>query len=398
MDTDGLDTAIRASGFPGVVVVRHAGATVFGEAYGYATPRWQIPNTVDTRFDTASITKLFTSVAVLQQVGAGRLDLDASIHSYIDLSGTTISEAVTLRHLLTHTSGIADDADEEAGEIYAELFVDKPCYAVMETVDFLPQFAHKPARAEPGSQARYCNASYVLAGLALERVVEESYRSYVTKEVFQPAGIVHRVPRPRIYSDEELLDEVRRVATLVSGPVTERHFTDLSTMASIPTLLRHFGHWRDVLARAGLGERYGGRTVSPKLKRHAARTMSDDEIIAELQRVAAVLNTTTLTRADVLRHSSTLGARVFLSRAQPTLRVLTAPAPVRTPAANNRPAGGSTYDTTGGREFVCRAVGSSGPALRSGERVLRRPEPVAVSLSGDPRRRPTHVPPNRAAS
>ena len=86
-----------------MVVVRHAGATVFGEAYGYATPRWQIPNTVDTRFDTASITKLFTSVAVLQQVGAGRLDLDASIHSYVDLSGTTISEAITRRHLLTHT-------------------------------------------------------------------------------------------------------------------------------------------------------------------------------------------------------------------------------------------------------------------------------------------------------
>jgi CubicO group peptidase (beta-lactamase class C family) len=110
---------------------------------------------------------------VLQQVGACRLDLDASIHSYVDLSGTTISEALTLRHLLTHTSGIAD----EAGEVYADLFVDKPCYALMEIADFLPQFAHKPALAEPGSQARYCNVSYVLAGLALERVVEESNRS-----------------------------------------------------------------------------------------------------------------------------------------------------------------------------------------------------------------------------
>ena len=228
-------------------------------------------------------------------------------------------------------------------------------------VDFLPQFAHKPARAEPGSQARYCNASYVLAGLALEGVVEESYRSYVTKEVFQPAGIVHRVPRPRIYSDEELLDEVRRVATLVSGPVTERHFTDLSTMAPIPTLLRHFGHWRDVLARAGLGERYGGRTVSPKLKRHAARTMSDDEIIAELQRVAAVLNTTTLTRADVLRHSSTLGARVFLSRAQPTLRVLTAPAPVRTPAATTVPQEGRLTTRLAGVSSCAAPLGRQGP-------------------------------------
>ncbi len=189
MDVGGLDAVVRASGFTGVVVVRHAGATVFSQAYGYATPRWQIPNTVNTRFDTASITKLFTSVAVLQQVAAGRLDLDASIHHYVDLSGTTISAAVTLRHLLTHTSGIADDADEVAGEVYADLFVDKPCYAIMETADFLPQFAHKPALAEPGFQARYCNVSYVLAGLAVERIVGESYRSYVTREVFERAGM-----------------------------------------------------------------------------------------------------------------------------------------------------------------------------------------------------------------
>ena len=86
MDIDGLDTVVRASGFTGVIVVRRAGTVVFNEAYGYATPRWQVPNTVDTRFDTASITKLFTSVAVLQQVGFGRLDLDESIHRYVDLS------------------------------------------------------------------------------------------------------------------------------------------------------------------------------------------------------------------------------------------------------------------------------------------------------------------------
>ena len=144
-------------------------------------------NTTDTRFDTASITKLFTSVSVLQQVAAGRLDLDASIHEYVDLDGTTISSRVTLRHLLTHTSGIADDADEEDGEVYADLFVDKPCYAITETRHFLPQFAHKPPRADPGVTARYCNAGFVLAGLALEAVAKETYRAYVQREVFERA-------------------------------------------------------------------------------------------------------------------------------------------------------------------------------------------------------------------
>jgi CubicO group peptidase (beta-lactamase class C family) len=180
---------LAGADFSGVVVLRRAGEPVLSRAYGFATPRWRVPNTVDTRFDTASITKLFTSVAVLQQVAAGTLDLDASIHDHVDLAGTTISPRVTLRHLLSHTSGIADDADEAAGEIYADLFVEKPCYAITETVHFLPQFAHKAPRAEPGAVARYCNVGYVLAGLALEAVTDETYRDYVQREIFTRAGM-----------------------------------------------------------------------------------------------------------------------------------------------------------------------------------------------------------------
>src|SRR3712207_7010616 len=59
--------------------------------------------------------------------------------AYVGLAGTTISPEVTLRHLLTHTSGIADDADEEAGEEYADLWLERPVNAVTTTRDFLPQ-------------------------------------------------------------------------------------------------------------------------------------------------------------------------------------------------------------------------------------------------------------------
>ena len=173
--------------FSGVLLLRQAGDVLLDRAYGFASPRWRVPNTTGTRFDTASITKLFTSVAVLQQVAAGRLDLDSSIAGYVELAGTTISPRVTLRQLLTHTSGIADDADEIAGEVYADLFVDQPCYAITQTADFLPQFVHKAARAEPGAQARYCNVGFILAGLALEAVTKQSYRTYVEQEVFARA-------------------------------------------------------------------------------------------------------------------------------------------------------------------------------------------------------------------
>jgi CubicO group peptidase (beta-lactamase class C family) len=190
MDTTGLTDFLADHDFSGVVLVKKGDSTVFEAAHGLATQRWGIPNTLETRFDTASITKLFTSVAVLQQVGLGNLDLETSIHHYVDLEGTTISPQVTLLHLLTHTSGIADDADEEAGEDYAELWVDKPNYSVIETKDFLPQFAHKPPLAEPGVQCRYCNVGYILAGLALEKVTGIPYRQYVFDEVFTRAGMM----------------------------------------------------------------------------------------------------------------------------------------------------------------------------------------------------------------
>jgi CubicO group peptidase (beta-lactamase class C family) len=185
----GVERVARAEDFSGVVRVTRGRDVVLERAYGVASRRWGVPVAVTTRFDTASVTKLFTAVAVLQQVDAGTLDLDASIGTWVPLAGTEISEAVTLRHLLTHTSGLADDADEEAGESYEELWVDRPNYAVTTTADFLPQFAHKPARVEPGTDCRYCNVGYVLAGLALEAVTGQTYREYVVEHVFGPAGM-----------------------------------------------------------------------------------------------------------------------------------------------------------------------------------------------------------------
>ena len=184
-----LRTAAENDEFSGVVVVRRGPQLLLELALGPASRRWNVPNRPSTRFDCASITKLFTSVAVLQQVTAGTLDLDASIHDYVDLEGTKISRDVTLRHLLSHTSGIADDADEEAGEDYAALWVDRPCYSVMTTADFLPGFVDKEPNFAPGEGCRYCNVGYVLAGLALERATGTSYRDYVTEHVFARAGM-----------------------------------------------------------------------------------------------------------------------------------------------------------------------------------------------------------------
>jgi CubicO group peptidase (beta-lactamase class C family) len=190
METSGLDAFLAEHEFSGVVLLKRGPTTVYEAATGLASQRWGILNTIETRFDTASMTKLFTSVAVLQQVGKGKLDLETSIHHYVDLEGTTISPEVNLLHLLTHTSGVADDADEEAGENYEDLYIHTPNYSIMQTSDLLPQFVHKPALNKPGLECRYCNVGYVLAGLALEKVTGVGYRQYVFDEVFTKAGML----------------------------------------------------------------------------------------------------------------------------------------------------------------------------------------------------------------
>ena len=161
----------------------------FAGAYGFASRAWGVRNTLDTRFDTASITKLFTAVACLQQVDAGAFGLATSAVEYLELEGTAISPLVTVRHLLAHTSGIGDDADEEAGESYEAIWRDRPSYSVLEAADFLPQFVHRPPNFSPGQGCRYNNCGYVLLGLMVERATGRAYRDVIREDVFAPAGM-----------------------------------------------------------------------------------------------------------------------------------------------------------------------------------------------------------------
>ena len=176
-------------GFSGAVLVEREGEEVFAAAAGLAHRGFRVPNAVETRFDTASVTKLFTAAAAFRLVDRGLIGLDERIGDIIDLAGTKIPANVTLRHCLTHTSGIADDADEEAGEDYEEIWRTKPCYLVRETRDFLPQFAQKEPLFPAGDHVRYNNCAFILAGLALEARSGTSYRDLVCEEVFRPVGM-----------------------------------------------------------------------------------------------------------------------------------------------------------------------------------------------------------------
>ena len=201
--------------FSGVVLITQGSSQLFAGAYGYASRSWNVPNTLTMRFDTASVTKLFTAVATLQLIDRGVFAFDTPVIDFLRLQDTAIAHAVNVFHLLTHTSGIADDAEEESGEVYADVWKTRSNYAVIETADFLPQFAYKPPNFPPGQGCRYCNCSYVLLGLLIEKASGLSYRDYVRQHIFAPAGMLH--------SDFFRMDDVNEDVAEGCDPLRDEH-------------------------------------------------------------------------------------------------------------------------------------------------------------------------------
>lgn len=206
--------------FSGVVLITQGKSQLYKAAYGYASRPWKIRNTLDVRFDTASITKLFTSIATLQLIDRKVLAFDTGVIDFLALEDTTISKEVTIYHLLTHTSGIGDDCEEEDGEVYEDLWKTKPNYSVTRTVDFLPQFIHKLPNFPPGQGCRYSNCSFVLLGLMIEKITGMPYRDYVRQNIFERAKMVHSdfCRMDRVYENvAEGCDPVRDEADNVVG-------------------------------------------------------------------------------------------------------------------------------------------------------------------------------------
>lgn len=108
------------------------------------------------------------------------------------------------------------------------------------------------------------------------------------------------------YSDEALLDELRRIAMLVpiGEPLTAARFKEFNPKVSRNTIRRRFGGWNEALNRAGLGHLYSGQPVSQKMRRQSGRGLSREALIAEMRRVYAVVGKQWLTTADFNAHST----------------------------------------------------------------------------------------------
>jgi CubicO group peptidase (beta-lactamase class C family) len=168
--------------FSAAVLIAHGEKIVFEHAYGWADHAFKVPNQVDTKFNIASVGKMFTAVSILQLVQQGKLALsDPLIKLLPDYPDKDIAAKINVEQLLTHTSGLGDMFNEK-------YFNASP--ANFDTLGaFLPLFAGNPLLFEPGTKWAYSNAGFLVLGLIIEKLSGESYYDYVRKYICEPAGM-----------------------------------------------------------------------------------------------------------------------------------------------------------------------------------------------------------------
>lgn len=185
-ELDGFALGMAEVGrFSGVVLVARDGQVLFEKAYGKRDEKAETaPNTLHTRFNLASAGKMFTAVAVLQQVAAGKLTLDTRVGDVLKHYPNRDFAKVTVQQLLTHTAG-AGDIDLFGAEHAANR-------AKASTVaQMVALHAGRAPAFAPGTQQEYGNFGHVVLGRMVEVVAGEDFEGYVRKHVLEPAGMRH---------------------------------------------------------------------------------------------------------------------------------------------------------------------------------------------------------------
>ena len=156
--------------FRGNAYIVHNDEVILSYSGGYAEMANEIPNTLNTRFATASMGKTFVAVGILQLIEAGKLRFEDTLGAILDIDLKSIDPGVTVKQLLNHTSGVPDYFDESVMDDYEALWTDYPNYRIRHNKDMLPLFIEKPMMYSKGERFQYNNSGYVLLAMIIEKI------------------------------------------------------------------------------------------------------------------------------------------------------------------------------------------------------------------------------------
>jgi D-alanyl-D-alanine carboxypeptidase len=170
-----------AKHFRGTIVAERNGQVLVRKCYGTAVEEWQVPNSAETKFEIASLSKQFTAAAILQLADASKLNIEDSVSKYYPDSPTSW-QGMTIHHLLTHTSGLPEN---EWKDFY------KGKATPYTTEEQVKTFRDRPLGFPPGTDWKYRNTEYYLLAYIVEKLSGESYAAYLAHHIFEPLKMTH---------------------------------------------------------------------------------------------------------------------------------------------------------------------------------------------------------------
>lgn len=176
-----LDSYLEEKGFEGAVLIAKEGKILLSKGYGLANREHNIPNTPQTIFRIGSLTKQITAIAILQLEQQGLLNLNAPISKFLPNYPLPQGDLITIHHLLSHTSGVAEITDfPNLEEIQRHPSTPRQVIAY---------FSALPLLFTPGTDCKYSNSGFIVLGAILESVTGQGYSQYVKENIFAPLGM-----------------------------------------------------------------------------------------------------------------------------------------------------------------------------------------------------------------
>ncbi|HEY0427993.1 MAG TPA: serine hydrolase domain-containing protein [Pyrinomonadaceae bacterium] len=191
-----IDSYVKTNNFNGTILIRKNKIIAYQKSFGFANFPFKVPNTIETKYKVASITKAFTSVLILQLVEQGKIDLNKTIKTYLPDYRGEAADKVTIHQLLNHTSGMKNIDSVPSLEYVVENGFS--LYQMPHTSDeILEKYCSDNLSGEPGKKFDYNNADYIVLGKIIERLYGKIYERVLNEKLLQPlnmrdSGMIHQ--------------------------------------------------------------------------------------------------------------------------------------------------------------------------------------------------------------
>lgn len=198
-----IDSFVKRNNFNGTILIKQNSKVVYERSFGFANFPFKVPNTIDTKYKVASITKAFTSVLILQLYEQGKIDLEKPITTYLPDYKGAAGYKVSIKELLNMTSGMRNMEDGITLESVLKSGISQ--FQLPHTSDeMLVKYCSDTLVSKPGTQFDYNNADYIILGNIIEKITGKTYEEALNEKILQPL----EMSNSGTMSQEKIIDKL----------------------------------------------------------------------------------------------------------------------------------------------------------------------------------------------